>query len=209
MLSKYDVMEKKIDKFSNIMASCVASYALAFTQKRKYEVIKKYYDIIITEAHILFEIKNDVVKYAKANNKLDNQFVLSIEEKCNEFVKILVLDAMLKNKNEKLLYDFVIDLISKKKGKDDAINFVYSNLNEEEISVLEFMNSDEFNFEELNEKYKDRVCEKHKYYMKKNINQYVTKKENDKIEFFKGIKIYEENANVDFKLKIDIPQKKL
>ena len=102
-----------------------------------------------------------------------------------------------------------IDFISKKKGKDDAINFVYNNLSEEEISILEFMNCDEFNFEELPKKYKDKVLGKQEYFMKKNINQYVNKKENEKIEFLKGVKIYEENANIDSKLRIDIPKNKI
>jgi hypothetical protein len=45
MLSKYDIMSRNMEKFSSIVTSFIGAYALAFSKKKKYEVLKKYYEI--------------------------------------------------------------------------------------------------------------------------------------------------------------------
>ena len=212
MLSKYDVMSDKMEKFSSIVTSFIGAYALAFTKKKKYEVLKKYYNILIKEAHILFEIKNDNLDYIKdkdisfSGNKI---FVSKIQKTSSELEKILVIDAILIDKYENLVYEFIMDLIAKKKSEDEAYDFIYKHLNKEEISVSETINTSNFILDNLDDKYKNAVLKKHKDYMNKEINKYVNKKESSEIEFLKGIKIYEENVNLNISVPVNNATKKL
>ena len=65
MLSKYDIMSDKMEKFSNVVTSFIGAYALAFSKKKKYEVLKKYYEILgIPETATDAEIKKAYRKEA-------------------------------------------------------------------------------------------------------------------------------------------------
>ena len=59
-LSKYDVMRKKMYKFSDIVSSFVARYVISITKKKKIETIKTFLDKVLTDSHILLEIKKDL-----------------------------------------------------------------------------------------------------------------------------------------------------
>lgn len=212
MLSKYDIMSNKMEKFSNIVTSFIGAYALAFTKKKKYEVLKKYYNILIKESHILFEIKNDSLDYIKDRSNAftgDIMATSKIQKTSSELEKILVIDAVLIDKYEDLVYEFIMDLIAKKKSADEAYDFIYSYLKEEEIRVIETLNTSDFVFDNLDDKYKSVVINKHKDYMNKEVNKYVTKKENKEIEFLKGLKIYEENVNLNINVTVNSATKKL
>lgn len=212
MLSKYDIMSRNMEKFSSIVTSFIGAYALAFSKKKKYEVLKKYYEILIKEAHILFEIKNDSLDYVKDRSNAftgDIMATSKIQKTSSELEKILVIDAILIDKYETLVYEFIMDLIAKKKSEDEAYDFIYKHLNKEEISVIETINTSNFIFDNLYSKYKNEVLNKHKDYMDKHVNKYVTKKESKKIEFLKGLKIYEENVNLNINVTVNSATKKL
>ena len=127
----------------------------------------------------------------------------------SELEKILVIDAILIDKYENLVYEFIMDLIAKKKSEDEAYDFIYKHLNKEEISIIEAINTSNFILDNLDDKYKNAVLKKHKDYMNKEINKYVNKKESSEIEFLKGIKIYEENVNLNISVPVNNATKKL
>ena len=76
-LSKYDVMSKKMNKFSDIVSSFVARYVISITKKKKIETIKIFLDKILCDTHILFEIKKDLLDYSKENKLNINMFNFS------------------------------------------------------------------------------------------------------------------------------------
>jgi LEA14-like dessication related protein len=51
--------------------------------------------------------------------------------------------------------------------------------------------------------YQTLVIKSHEEYMRKNINVQVNKKEQSKIEILKGIKIYNENVDINLSLELD------
>lgn len=209
-LSKYDILSKKMTKFSKITLSFVSSYALAFTTKKKQDVIKNFIQICLYDAHILFEIRKDVIDYLKQNSddKTASTFLYSLNQTCNEVEKILVLYLISKKKNDDFIYK-IIDFISKKKPEEEIIAYVRANLDKNDIKVLNFMNSSEYNFYKLPEEYQDLVLKDHRMFMDKNINPQIKKEEKKQIQVLKGIKIYKENVDVNFTIKLPGKQKKL
>lgn len=208
-LSKYDILGKKIKKISSIVLSFTSAYALATTKQKKQQVLKKYYNIILDEAHILFEIKNDCANYLenKENATMcDWTSIFYIGKISSELEKILVLEVIF---NQKLDYNTVMQLIDKKLSEQDVINYLNTNLTDEERKILDIMSSKDFAFSKLPEEYKNKVLENHKLFMDNEINPYITKTESKQIQFLKGVKICEQNINVDLNVNIDIAPKKL
>ena len=164
-LSKYDVMNQKMDKFSNIVASFMGAYALAFTKKKKYEVLKKHYNILIKEAHILFEIKKDVINYLRINS--DDMTVLSFFENLSntskDLEKVLLFYLIVDEKNHDLIYQLLVDFISKKLTESELISYMCKGLDKEDQEILKFVMSDDYDFNLLPNNYKNLILQIHLY----------------------------------------------
>lgn len=197
-LSKYDVLKNKMNKFSNIAVSFVSSYALALSTKKKNEVIKKLIQKIICDAYILFEIKKD------CNNNVNEKYqsyITELNQTTSQLEKLLVLYIICKNKNEQFIYDFIINSISKK-NPEEIISSLYSSLDQDERNVVDFLISENYEFNKLPQKYQDVILKNHDKFINANIKPYVSKKESNEIEVLKGMKIYKENVDIDLNINI-------
>ena len=200
-LSKYDILKSKMNKFSNIAVSFVSSYALALSTKKKNEVIKKVIQKIICDTYILFEIKND------CNNNVNEKYqsyVNELNQTTSQLEKLLVLYIICKNKNEQFIYDFIINSISKK-NHEQIISSLYSNLDQEERKIVDFLISEDYEFDKLPQKYQNVILTNYDKFINTTIKPYIGKKESNEIELLKGMKIYKENVDID--LNIDISKK--
>lgn len=204
-LSKYDVMSKKMYKFSDILSSFVARYVISITKKKKIETIKSFLDKVITDTHILLEIKKDLKEYSLSNKLNINMFNFSksLDETSKQLEKILLLYLICKQSNEEFIYECFIESISKKSSFNDIILKISNSLNVKDKQILTYVNSDDYDFNMLPDEYQKLVIKEHKRYMCININSQVNKQEQSKIEILKGIKIYNENVDINLSLELD------
>jgi len=204
-LSKYDVMRKKMYKFSDIVSSFVAKYIISITKKKKIETIKNFLDKVLTDSHILLEIKKDLEEYSLSNKLNINifNFSKSLNDTSKQLEKILLLYLICKQNNEEFIYECFIESISKKLSFNDIILKISNSLNGKDKQILKFVNSDEYDFNMLPKEYQTLIIKEHENYMKKNINSCVNKKEQNKIEILKAIKIYNENVDIDLSAELN------
>lgn len=204
-LSKYDVMSKKMNKFSDIISSFVARYVISITKKKKIETIKNFLDKVLTDTHILLEIKKDLKEYSLANKLNINMFNFSksLNDTSKQLEKILLLYLICKQNNEEFIYECFIESISKKSAFNNIILKISNSLNGKDKQILKFVNSDDYDFNMLPDEYQKLVMKEHKRYMCTNINPSVNKKEQNKIEILKAIKIYNENVDIDLSAELN------
>lgn len=204
-LSKYDVMRKKMYKFSDIVSSFVARYVISITKKKKIETIKTFLDKVLTDSHILLEIKKDFEEYSLSNKLNINMFNFSkaLSDTSKQLEKILLLYLICKQNNEEFIYECFIESISKKAAFNNIILKISNSLNEKDKQILKFVNSDDYDFNMLPKEYQTLILKDHENYMNKNINSCVNKKEQSKIEILKAIKIYNENVDINLSLELD------
>ena len=204
-LSKYDVMSKKMNKFSDIVSSFVARYVISITKKKKIETIKNFLDKVLTDAHILFEMKNDLKEYLLSNKLNINMFNFSksLNDTTKQLEKILLMYLICKQNNEDFIYECFIESISKKASFNDIIMKISNDLEGKDKQILTFVNSDDYDFNMLPKDYQTFILKDHENYMNKNINCCVNKKEQSKIEVLKAIKIYNENVDINLSLELD------
>lgn len=205
-LSKYDVMSKKMNKFSEIVSSFVARYVISITKKKKIETIKNFLEKVITDTHILLEIKKDLQEYSLSNKLNINMFNFSksLNDTSKQLEKILLLYLICKQNNEDFIYECFMESISKKASFNDIILKISNNLTGKDKQVLTFVNSDDYDFNMLPNEYQTLIIKAHEEYMKKNINVQVNKQEQSKIEILKGIKIYKEKVDINLSLELDM-----
>lgn len=204
-LSKYDVMSKKMNKFSDIVSSFVARYVISITKKKKIETIKNFLDKVITDTHILLEIKKDLNEYSLSNNYNINMFNFSksLNDTSKQLEKILLLYLICKQNNEDFIYECFMESISKKLSFNDIIIKISNNLTGKDKQVLKLVNNDDYDFNMLPNEYQTLISKDHEEYMKKNINTQVNKEEQSKIQILKGIKIYNEKVDINLSLELD------
>lgn len=203
--SKYDVMNKNMDKFSDIVSSFVARYVISITKKKKIDTIKNFLDKVITDTHILLEIKKDLKEYSLSNKLNINMFNFSksLNDTSKQLEKILLLYLICKQNNEEFIYECFIESISKKSSFNNIIQEISNSLNEKDKQILTLVNSDDYDFNILPKEYQMLIMISHEEYMKENINSYVNKEEQSKIEILKGIKIYNENVDINLSLELN------
>lgn len=204
-LTKYDVMNKKMNKFSDIVSSFVARYVISITKKKKIDTIKNFLDKILCDTHILLEIKKDLQEYSLSNKLNINMFNFSksLNDTSKQLEKILLLYLICKQNNEDFIYECFIESIYKKSTFSDIILKISNNLTGKDKKILAFVNSDDYDFNLLPNEYQNLIIKSHEEYMRNNINVEVNKEEQNKIEILKGIKIYKENVDIDLSLELN------
>ena len=204
-LGKYDVMSKKMNKFSDIVNSFIGRYIVSITKKKKIDTIKIFLDKVLIDTHILLEIKKDLEEYSSRNKLNINMFNFSksLNDTSKQLEKILLMYLICKQKNEEFIYECFIESISKKASFNDIIRKISNNLEGKDKQILTFVNSDDYDFNMLPKEYQTLILKDHENYMNKNINTLVNKEEQDKIKILKGIKIYKENVDINLSLELD------
>lgn len=210
-LSKYDVMNNKMEKLSKIVGGSFLT-SLTLKPEKKVENYKKVLDKLLNDAHIIFEMLNDLDEYLSIdnnksiiNNEIPLTYVYNLAKTSKEMEKILLFFAIVMRRDEKFI-DSMIEKICKNKDMADMLIYdLYHLLTEKDREVIELMDKDDYYFHMLSEEYKNMILEDHKKFMDSQIYPNVTKKEDEKIEILKGSSIFMKNMNAN--LNVDISSK--
>ena len=196
-LTKYDVMADKIVKLNEI----VSSYENALTSladKNKAENLNNMSDKILSNAHIVFEIEQDLKAYFSVDSNIDiiNNGEISLSYvhdsavASREMEKILLLTAIISRHDENSLDNLTLSLLCDKLPDD------------KDKEIIKLIEKDEYEFDMLSDEYKNMILEGHKKFMDLYIYPSVTKKESAKLEVLKGNLIFMNNVNV-LNMKVD------
>ena len=130
-------------------------------------------------------------------------FSRTLNDTSKQLEKILLLYLICKQNNEEFIYECFMESISKKASFNDIILKISNSLSKKDNQILELVNSDDYDFNMLPKEYQTLILKDHENYMNKNINTQVNKVEQRKIEILKGIKIYNENVDINLSLELD------
>lgn len=203
-LTKYDVMDSKMVKFSEVAKQGMKAY-FSLGNKNKTKNIETAIEKILHDAHIMYEMNLDMQQY------------LSHEPERHPFVNVPfeISDEYLDDFNranigmERLLLLFAIYGRIDKEFKSTMANEMvkksakmkenYQRLTEQDKQVLSYMNSDCFTISMLPEKYRNLIQEDHDRFMKIYIYPNITKEEDHRIGILKGFTIFLKNndANIN------------
>lgn len=196
-LSKYDVMADKIVKL-NEMVSSYDSTLTSLTDKNKAKNLNNMSDKILNNAHIVFEIKQDLKAYFSVDSNIDIinngeislSYVHDLAVASREMEKILLLTAIISRRDENSLANLSLSLLCDKLPND------------KDKEIIKLIEKDEYEFDMLSDEYKNMILEDHKKFMDLYIYPSVTKKEGAKLEVLKGNLIFMNNVNV-LNMKVD------
>lgn len=203
-LSKYDVMNLKSYKFSEIISDFIKKYQLSFTKKKKRETIKILLDKLLLDAHIIFEIKKDLNKYfTKDDMDIDmSNFLENLEFTSKKLERLLLINLLL----DELEFEIIIDLILKQATPNQFYLCIYEMLSDEQKVIINFMMSENYDFNLLPMEYKNIILKNHTEFIDMNINIYANTFETNKTKILKGIKLYNEKVDIDLFKEINLYQ---
>lgn len=193
-LSKYDVLYSKAFDFKRLGLSAMAKSI--FSTNMSEEVVEQIFDGFLIDAHIIYQIRKDVVAYLntkeKDNVNIDKNelfgFICNLGSIASECDKFLLLNTLLKDYKEIYLKTYKLFINNENEGMKYYDNILLT-LADKDRELLNSMINKKYRYNELPEEYLKKLEQSNEEYMNQNIMPLVNKEEEKEAELEKAIKI--------------------
>lgn len=201
-LSKYDVLYSKAFDFKKLGLS-VMEKSISLTDMSE-EVVEQIFDGFLIDAHIIYQIRKDIVSYLKMTDKdkvnIDKSelfdFMHNIVSIASECDKFLLLNILFKNYKEVYLKTYKLFINNENEGMKYYDN-IFLKLSDKDKELLNSMINNKYRHNELPSEYLQKLEQSNKEFMNQNIMSLVNKEEEKEVELEKAMKILYEKIGAN------------